>query len=100
MVKHDFLLNGTSFPQTDGTRAFRIQKLGKRDLVAKMPLEFGKWQKYSYFENVVSEQNFGISTHQSPYLGVRYLNTNFGVILTLNKKVVQLTQTKETEGCE
>ena len=58
MVKYDFWLNETLFPQTDGIRALRMQKLGKRDLFAKMPLKHEKWQKYPYFENAVSERNF------------------------------------------
>ena len=37
MIKHDFWLNGTSFPQIDGTKALSIQKLGKEDLFEKMP---------------------------------------------------------------
>ena len=42
MLKHDFRQMWTSFSQIDGVRAFITQKLGKRDLLAKMPLEFGK----------------------------------------------------------
>ena len=37
MIKHDFWLNGTSFLQTDGTGAFRTQKLDKGDLFVKIP---------------------------------------------------------------
>ena len=95
MSRHDFLQIGTSFPRTDGTRAFKTRKLSMRDLFAKMPMEFKKWLKYPCYESALSENNFGISNHQ-----VRYLNINFGVILTLNKKVVHFTQTEETEGCE
>ena len=95
MSRHDFLQIGTSFPRTDGTRAFKTRKLSMRDLFAKMPMEFKKWLKYPCYESALSEKNFGISNHQ-----VRYLNINFGVILTLSKKVVQFTQTEETEGCE
>ena len=35
MIKHDFWLNRTSFPQSDDAEAFTTQKLGKRDLFAK-----------------------------------------------------------------
>ena len=39
MVKHDFWLNGTLFPQTDGTGALKTQKIGKGYLFAKKPLK-------------------------------------------------------------
>ena len=68
MVKHDFWLNGTSFPQTDSTWALRTWKIGKGDLFAKMPLKREKWQKYPCFENAVSEWNFKIPTLPTPII--------------------------------
>ena len=44
-LKHIFWLNRTLFSQTDGTRAFRMQKLGKRDLFMKMTLELAQESK-------------------------------------------------------
>ena len=55
MVKHDFWLNGMSFPQSNDAGAFGTRKLSAGNLFAKMPKKYEKLWKYSYFENAVSE---------------------------------------------
>ena len=47
----------TSFSHSDDAGLFKMQKLGKGDLFAKMPENFENLRKYPYFDNVVLEQN-------------------------------------------
>ena len=50
--------------------------------------------------NFVLQIHFPTLTSSIAIFSYKKLNINFGVILTLSKKVVQFTQTEETEGCE
>ena len=77
-----------------------MQKLGTGDLFAKTPQKFKNDENTPTLKIQSPSRILKIQFRQPPYLGIRNLNINFGVILTLSKKVVQFTQTEETEGCE
>ena len=74
------------FLRTNGARAFKTQKLGKRDPFIKMPLE-SKNEENTPASKMQSQSGIlEFWLRQPSYLGIRYLNINFGAILTLNEK--------------
>ena len=96
IIKHDFWLKGTSLPHSDSVGAFRMWKLGKGNLFAKMLKNFEKWRKHPCLENAVSVRNFKNPILPTPpYLGIINLIVNFSAIPTLDEKMALFTLTEE-----